>query len=118
MRTIIIISLVTTLALLAGASTAHTQQSWVGDYVVTGVNHNGSTYKGTATIRTIVNNTYHVAWQTGTQEYAGFGFVDAQGYLVVGGLDFPLIVSYAPGGSGTWLEPGAPTVATEKLTKQ
>ena len=116
MRTILIV-LITAGALLTGASNAHTQQNWAGQYRVSGVNPDGTTYEGTATITSLGRNMYGMAWQTG-DSYTGFGFVDAKGYLVVGGLQGPLVVSYAPDGSGTWLAPGAPAVATEKLTKQ
>lgn len=117
MRTILIV-LITAGALLTGASTAQTQQAWAGQYRVSGVNPDGSVYSGAATITSIAKNMYDVVWQTGTESYGGFGYVDAKGYLIVGGLQSPLIASYAPDGSGTWLAPGAPTVATEKLTKQ
>lgn len=117
MRTILIV-LITAGALLTGASNAHTQQNWAGKYRISGVNPNGTTYEGTARIQAVATNVYGVEWQTGTEQYNGFGFVDAKGYLIAGASEFPLVVSYAPDGSGTWLAPGTFTVATEKLTKQ
>lgn len=91
-----------------------------GSYTVDGSNFNGSQYTGTATILAVADQVYRVEWNINGEQFSGIGFKDGS-KLVVGGLDFPLVVSYAVDGAGnlngTWLIPGAPATSTEKLTR-
>ena len=93
---------------------------FTGNYTVEGFNFNGSQYTGTATITSVADEIYRVEWNINGEQFSGIGFLDGS-KLLVGGLDFPLVVSYTPDSVGnlvgTWLIPGAPATSTEKLTR-